>query len=280
MNKKDLKFVFFGTPEFSTIVLDELKEIGYIPSLIITAPDRPVGRKYTMTPPPVKIWADKNNIECWQPEHPRDITKQLSERNEKLFIVASYGYIVSQEILNIPKYGVLNVHTSLLPKYRGASPIESAILNGDTKTGSTIMKMSLKMDVGNILTQTIIPIDNEITKPELFNVLAHDGGKLLARTIGPYIDGDIFEQEQEHELATYCGKLEKEDANLTDISNDETLWLKYRAFYGWPGSFIMDEKLRLKITKAKFENGKFIIEKIIPAGKKEIDYSQYLNKKP
>lgn len=279
MNKKDLKFVFFGTPEFSTIVLDELKNVGYIPSLIVTAPNRAVGRKHIMTPPHVRVWADKHNIECWQPEHPRNIVEKLQEQKWDLFIVASYGYIVSQKILDIPKYGVLNVHTSLLPKYRGASPIESAILNGDTKTGSTIMKMSLKMDVGAILTQTIISLDNKITKPELFDLLAHDGGKLLAKTIEPYLKGEISEQEQDDELATYCGKLTKEDANLTHINNELEKWNRYRAFYGWPGSFIFDGELRLKITKAKFENGQFIIERIIPAGKKEMNYIQYLSNK-
>lgn len=279
MKKKDLKFVYFGTPEFSTIVLDELKNAGYLPSLVITAPDRPVGRKHVVVAPPVKLWANEHNIECWQAEHPRDITEQLAKRDDKLFIVASYGYILSQKILDVPKYGVLNVHTSLLPKYRGASPIESALLSGDTETGSTIMKMSLKMDVGPILSQTIIPLDNNITKPELFTILAHDGGKLLAETLEPYIKGDILEQEQDHSLATYCGKLTKEDANLTKIKNDLEKWNRYRAFFGWPGSFIFDGDLRLKIIKARFENDRFIIERIIPAGKKEMVYTQYLKNK-
>ena len=135
------------------------------------------------------------------------------------------------------------------------------------------------MDEGPILAQTVIPLDNKITKPELFNVLAHDGGKLLAETIEPYIHGDILEQEQDHELATYCGKLTKEDANLTNIESDLEKWNRYRAFYGWPGSFIFDGNTRLKITQARFENGKFIIERVIPAGKKEMDYQQYLSTK-
>ena len=277
MNKRDIKFVFFGTPEFSTIVLDELKNAGYVPSLIVTAPDRPVGRKHIITPPPVKVWADEHAVECWQPEHPRDIAKQLTQRNDELFIVASYGYILSQKILDIPKHGVLNVHTSLLPKYRGASPIESAILNGDTETGSTIMKMVLKMDAGPILTQTLVPLNDTITKPELFELLAHDGGKLLANTIEPYMKGDILEQEQDHENASYCGKLTKEDANLTNITDDREKWNRYRAFYGWPGSFIFDGDTRLKITQARFEDGQFIIERIIPAGKNEMDYRQYID---
>ena len=277
--KNNLKFTFFGTPEFSTIVLDELKNAGYLPSLIITAPDKPVGRKQILTPPPVKVWGEKNNIELWQVHHPKGIIEKLKERPEELYIVASYGYILPQELLDIPKYGVLNVHTSLLPKYRGASPIESAILNGDKETGSTIMKMVYKMDAGPILNQSIIPLNNTITKPELFEILAHDGGKLLAETLEPYIKGEILEQEQDEAQASYCGKLSKEDANLTNIKGDLEKWNRYRAFYGWPGSFIFDGELRLKITKARFENGKFIIERVIPAGKKEMNYSDYLNRK-
>lgn len=278
MNQKSIRFVYFGTPEFSSIVLDELKQAGFLPSLIVTAPDRPVGRKYIMTSPPAKLWADENNIECWQPEHPHDITKKLAEQKWDLFIVASYGYIVSQKLLDIPEHGVLNVHTSLLPKYRGASPIESAILHGDTETGSTIMKMTRGMDEGPILNQTIFTLDPKITKPDLFEKLAHDGGKLLANTIIPWLKGDILEQEQNHDLASYCGKIQKADADLTNDS-DEVRDRKYRAYYGWPGSFIMSDGLRLKITKARYENNKFIIERIIPAGKKEMDYQQYLNNK-
>ncbi len=278
MSKQKIQYVYFGTPEFSTIILDELEEKGYLPNLIITAPDRPVGRKQLMTPPPVKVWAEQHGIECWQPEHPREIVKKFTEKKWDLFIVASYGYILSQKILDIPEYGVLNVHTSLLPKYRGASPIESAILHGDSETGSTIMKMTLGMDEGPILAQTCFPLDPDITKPELFEKLAHDGGKLLAETIGSWVDGAILEQEQEDNLATYCGKIQKSDADLTE-DDDITRDRKYRAYYGWPGSFIMDGDLRLKVTKARFENDKFIIEKIIPAGKKEMEYEQYLNNK-
>jgi methionyl-tRNA formyltransferase len=160
----DCNFVYFGTPDFSVIVLEELKNVGYIPSL--------VGRKHVLTPPPVKVWADENNIECWQPEHPRDIVEALQERKDDLFVVASYGYIVNQKLLNIPKYGVLNVHTSLLPKYRGASPIESAILNGEIETGSTIMHMTLGMDEGPIITQSRFDLEPDVLKPDLFTMLA------------------------------------------------------------------------------------------------------------
>lgn len=275
---KDLDFVYFGTPEFSTIVLDELKKAGYIPSLIITAPDRPVGRKYIMTPPPVKIWADENNIECWQPEKPRHIVKKLQERNDDVYIVASYGYIVNQKLLDIPKHGVLNVHTSLLPKYRGASPIESAILNGDTETGSTIMQMTLGMDEGPIITQSQFPLESDILKPDLFHMLAHDGGKLLAGILPEYIAGKTTPIEQDHTIATYCRKISKPDADITN-DDDITRDRKYRAYYGWPGSFMFDGDTRLKINDASFDGATFQINSVTPAGKKEMSYWDYLNRK-
>lgn len=277
-NMKDINFVYFGTPEFSTIVLDELKSAGYIPSLIITAPDRPVGRKYIMTAPPVKLWADVNNIECWQPERPRDIVEQLKKRNDDVYIVASYGYIVSQKLLDIPKHGVLNVHTSLLPKYRGASPIESAILHGDSETGSTIMQMTLGMDEGPIITQSRFPLEPDILKPDLFHMLAYDGGKLLAQILPEYITGNCVPIEQNHDLASYCTKIAKADGDITH-DDDVTRDRKYRAYYGWPGVFIFDGDVRLKITDAEFDGAKFTINKVIPAGKKEMDYSDYLNHK-
>lgn len=274
----DLKFVYFGTPEFSVIVLEELKNAGFVPSLIITAPNKPVGRKQIVTAPPVKVWANQNNIECWQPAHPRDIVEQLQARNDDLYIVASYGYIVSQKLLDIPRLGVLNVHTSLLPKYRGASPIESALLNGDIETGSTIMHMTLGMDEGPVITQSVVDIEPDMTKPDLFTILAHDGGKLLASILPEYIAGNCIPIPQDHELATYCSKIEKSDGDITN-DDDITRWNKYRAYFGWPGIFIFDEDTRLKITKAEFTDGKFNITKVIPEGKNEIEYQQYLNNK-
>ena len=275
---KEINFVYFGTPEFSVIVLNELKKSGYLPSLIVTAPDRPVGRKYIMTPPPVKVWADENNIECWQPEHPKHIVEKLQERKDNLYIVASYGYIVNQKLLDIPDHGVLNVHTSLLPKYRGASPIESAILHGDAETGSTIMQMTLGMDEGPIITQSRFSLESDVLKPDLFNMLAHDGGKLLADILPEYIDRKCTPIEQDHTQASYCGKIQKSDGDITN-DDDTTRDRKYRAYYGWPGVFMFDADVRLKITDAEFIDGKFIIKKIIPAGKKEMNYSDYLNNK-
>jgi methionyl-tRNA formyltransferase len=274
----NLHFVYFGTPEFSTIILDELQSAGYLPSLIITAPNRPVGRDYVMTPPPVKVWADSHDIECWQPEKPRDILEKLQERKDDMYIVASYGYLVSQKLLDIPRLGVLNVHTSLLPKYRGAAPIESAILNGDTVTGSTIMKMTLGMDEGPIITQSQFPLDRDIHKPDLFLMLAHDGGKLLTSILPEYIAGETIPIEQNHSEASYCRKMIKSDGDITH-DDDITRERKYRAYYGWPGTFIFDGELRLKITDAEFDGIKFTLKKVIPAGKNEMSYQDYLRRK-
>lgn len=269
---KQPNIVFFGTPEFSVTVLEELKKGGYVPSVIVTAPDMPVGRKQLITPPPVKVWAQAHDIECWQPAHPQEIVQKLSASNPDLFIVAAYGYIISQEILDIPQYGTLNVHTSLLPKYRGACPIESAILNGDSVTGSTIMLMDAKMDHGPIIAQETIPLDPHTNREELFVSLAQHGGELLSRTISPWIQGEILPQEQAHNEATFCYKISKADGDISD-DEDWTRYRKYLAYYGWPGVFFFDENhKRVKVTKAHYENDTFVITRVIPEGKSEQDY--------
>ena len=271
MDHSSLKIAYFGTPEFSVIVLDELKKAGIIPTIIITGTDKPVGRKYVMTPPPVKVWAQEEGIEYLQPHHPKEVTEHLAAQGYDLFIVASYGSLLSQKMLDIPRYGVLNVHTSLLPLYRGASPIETALLNNDEQTGSTIMKMSLGMDEGPILAQSLVTIHPTTTKPELFDLLAHDGGRLLAETIPEYIAGRISEQEQDHSKATYTKKIEKSDGDITN-DEDQTRWNKYRAYYGWPGVFFFEEGKRIKVTQAMFVDGTFVIQRVIPEGKSEMEY--------
>ncbi len=278
MKEKKISYVFFGTPQFATSILKILKEKFKSPSLIVTAPDKPVGRKQILTAPKVKEWAIHEKIPFIQVEHPKDGYSILKKRKDDLFIVASYGYIIPQEILDIPKYGTLNVHASLLPKYRGASPIESAILNGDTKTGVTIMKMIFRMDAGPILSQREIPLQGNEKKSELFSILAKQGGELLVETIPPYLDGKIEEKEQKEEQATYCKKIKKEDGDISN-DNDEIRWRKYRAYEGWPGIFFFEDGKRIKVTHARYEQGKFIIEKIIPEGKKEMEYQIFIRNK-
>ena len=170
-NKK-LDFVFFGTPDIAVDTLEALKQNGLIPSLIVTAPDRPQGRKMLLTPPPVKIWAEKNKIQFLQPEAlNRDSLYSLLTTNYSLFIVVAYGKIFPEWLINLPKYDTLNVHYSLLPKYRGAAPVQVAILTGDTKTGVTIQKMVYELDAGPIIAQKKVKISPNEKAPELFKKL-------------------------------------------------------------------------------------------------------------
>lgn len=274
-----LRIVFFGTPEIAATILEELKASGIVPALVVTNPDRPVGRKQTMTPPPVKVWAEKESVEVLQPEDLKDeqTLAPLFNTEWDLFIVAAYGGILPKKLLELPEHGVLNVHPSLLPKFRGASPIRSAILSDERETGVTIMQMDEKMDHGPIVAQARVEIAKEdwpLSGHILDDILAHAGGELLAETIPAWLEGAITPEEQDHEKATYCQKISKDMGEL-DLKDDpyQNL-LKIRAFDGWPGTFFYDENgKRVKITEAELTaDGSLKILKVIPEGKKEIDF--------
>ena len=267
-------FVFWGTPDVASETLEILKQNGFLPSLIVTSTDKPQGRKMLITPPPVKTWAIENNIPYIQPEK---ITKeQLQGIEYDLFIVVAYGKIIPKEILEIPKLGSINVHYSLLPKYRGASPVESAILSGDEETGVSIQQMVYAMDAGPILKEEKTLIVNGETAPELRKRLIDIGGKLLVKTLPEIFENKIIPKPQNEKGATYCKKIKKEDglidlnANLKDSAVMN--YNKFRAYAYWPRTYFFKDNKRIIITKAKLENGNFIIEKVIPEGGKEIDY--------
>lgn len=269
-----LRIVFFGTPQFSVTILEHMKEAGLTPALVVSAPDKKVGRKHILTPPPVAVWAREHNIPLLQPEKPEEIIQHLREHEYDLFVVAAYGYILSQELITLPKYKTLNVHTSLLPRYRGASPIESAILNGDTETGSSIMLMDNKMDHGPILSQERIPLSEETNRVELFDILSHHGAQLLVKTIRRWVQGTITPQEQNHKEASSCSKIKKSYGDITN-DDDKLRYRKYLAYMGWPGVFFIDEYgKRVKVTKARYEDSSFIIESVIPEGKNEQPYKR------
>ncbi|KKR69816.1 MAG: Methionyl-tRNA formyltransferase [Candidatus Nomurabacteria bacterium GW2011_GWB1_40_7] len=296
MNK--LNFVFWGTPEVASETLEILKENGYLPSLIVTSPDRPQGRKMLIAPPPAKIWAIENNIPYIQPEslNQKEIWNVLrtlgrsdgdgqrkfsaenfsGEQNvPDFFLVVAYGKIIPEDILNMPKLGSINVHYSLLPKYRGASPVESAILNGDTKTGVTIQKMEYKMDSGPIIATEETEIAPDEKAPDLRQRLTEIGGKLLLKTLPEFINGKTLEIKQDENEATFCKKIKKEDG-LIDL-NDEAIknYNKFRAYAHWPRTFFFKDGKRVIITNAVLENGKFVIKKVLPEGKKEISWEDF-----
>lgn len=251
-----MKIVFMGTPEFGAIILEGLIRAGYRPVLVVTTPDKPVGRKQIITPLPVKISAQKYNIPISQPERIENCKLKIENLKPDLGIVAAYGQIIPKEILDIPKFGFLNVHPSLLPKYRGSSPIQSAILNGDKKTGVTIILMDEKMDHGGIIFNFKLLISNKkITYPELQKELAEKGAKLLSETIPKWLKGVIKPKAQDESKITYTKILKKEDGKVDWRKSAEEIERQIRAFDPWPGSYTFWEKsgkaVQIKILKAR-----------------------------
>ncbi|MBP7846355.1 MAG: methionyl-tRNA formyltransferase [Candidatus Pacebacteria bacterium] len=287
MNK--INYIFFGTSEFSVDVLNQLKEAGIIPSLIVTTPDSLQGRGLKLTPCAVKIWANENEIKNLQPERlSGDFSAQLkSFKNQSgenlnwdVFVVVSYGKIIPQEILDLPKRGVLNVHPSLLPKYRGPSPIETAILNDELKTGVTIMLIDEKVDHGPIIVQEIVEFKEWENKNIVSEKLADVGGKILAKILPPWCEGSVESIEQNHDEATFTKKIEKTDAEIKLSDSPRKNFLKIMAYTPHPGAYFFTEKngkqIRVKIVSAKYKNNTLEILRVIPEGKKEIDYSLFI----
>ena len=229
-----------GTAELSCASLEKLagdKNVSVI--AVVTQPDKPKGRDLKLTPSPVKILAQKLNLPVLQPPKARDdkFIGELRELQADLMVVVAYGQILPQSILDLPRYGCLNVHTSLLPKYRGAAPIQWAIANGDAETGVTIMKMDAGLDTGPVLAMRrtlILPTDDSQT---LHDRLALLGAGLLAETIPAYVVGKISPQPQPVEGSTYAVKIKKEDGRIDWNQPAAQIWNRLRAFTPWPGAF-------------------------------------------
>jgi methionyl-tRNA formyltransferase len=277
MQDKNLKFVFFGTPNLAVYVLEELEKAGYVPSLVVTSPDLKVGRGNNYEPTPVKKWADAHSISVLQPKVlDESFVNLLQEKESDVFILAAYGKMLPKKILNIPKHGILNVHPSRLPRLRGPSPVRSAILNNERDTGTTVILLDEKMDHGPIVAQEEIKI-NDKDWPPLLPILEEKlfrlGGRLLVKTMGDYIKGKVIPKPQNESQATYSEKIKKENG-LVDLLNDspKEIYTKYCALYGWPGIYFIQNGKRIKITKARMEDEKFVIEKVIPENGKEINY--------
>jgi methionyl-tRNA formyltransferase len=278
MKKDNIKFAFFGTPLFSVLVLDELERSGILPEIIVTAPDKPRGRKLIVTPPEVKVWAQKRNIPVLQPKKLDDSFYLSSEFD--VFIVVAYGKIIPKHILEIPKRGVLNIHPSLLPRLRGASPIQSAIL-GEEKTGVSVMLLDEEMDHGPIVAQQEYLCKNWPPKAsELEVFLSELGGKMLAETLPKYLDGEIKPTPQNHQVASYTKKIKKEDGLLDLNENSQKNFRKIQAFNVWPRAYFFHEKnnkkFRIIITDAELILGELVIKKVLPEGRNEMTYEEFL----
>lgn len=283
----NFSYAFFGTGALAESVLAALVRNGHVPKLIITKPDAPQGRHMQLTAPYIKTWAEMKGISVLQPiKLDAEFCRKLSTVDCQLFIVASYGKIIPENILSIPRKGTLNVHPSLLPLYRGPSPIQSALLDGAMTMGLSIMRLDNEMDHGPILTQTSFAIDEQATAGTLEVTCGQLGGDLLAEVIPHYLDGTLIPKEQDHSKATICKKIEKELGLITLETRADVVQRKFRALSPWPGLYFFikhhDKNLRVKITMVDLSLigsetlvAGDVIQKVIPEGKKEIDWESF-----
>lgn len=282
--KQDMKMVYFGTPHFSVYVLEELEQAGISPSLIVTTPDKPAGRGLALKSSPVRLWAEERGIDVITPEKlsiEDETTEMLFNSEWDLFLVAAYGKLLPKKVLAIPRKGTLNLHPSLLPKFRGPSPIESQILEDVKEVGVSIILLDEETDHGPILAQaSITPEPWPFTRIMLEDLLWHEGGQLLAEVIPSWLTGQLEASPQNDVDATFTPKLSKEDGELDLTENAYENYLKYAAYEGWPGTYMFVErngkKMRVKIVEAIYEDGIFTPIRIVPEGKKEMLYSDFV----
>jgi len=265
-----LRIVFMGSPEFSLPSLQKVAE-NYCVVGVVTQPDRPAGRGRRLSPPPVKTLAQKFDIPIIQPfklTYPEAI-EEIRAWKPDLIVVAAFGQLLSSEVLNLPRYGCLNVHASLLPRWRGAAPIQAAILHGDEQTGVTIMCMDSGMDTGPILSQSAISIHSEENGGQLGERLAILGAELLIKSSPGYLIGEVKPQSQDESKATYAPRLKKQDGELDFTQPAASLALRVRAFNPWPGAYTIWQNQVLKIHRASpIQDAK--IEKTISPGQHKI----------
>jgi methionyl-tRNA formyltransferase len=269
-----LRIIFMGTPDLAAESLRALlREPAFQIVAVVTQPDRPKGRDMKLQPSPVKQHALEAGLPVLQPERARDekFIAELRALRPELIAVAAFGQILPRAILDLPRLGCLNVHTSLLPKYRGASPIQSAILNGDETTGVTIMQMDVGLDTGDMLMQKATPIRDEDNAATLHDRLAEMGAALLVETIHGLVAGTVHGFKQDNALATHVAKIRKEDGRIVWTQPARSIWNRIRAFTPWPGAFTFlpasPQPLMLKIWDAEIVWGRGNAGEILSADK-------------
>lgn len=253
MNPADMSIVFMGSPDFAAPSLHALVRAGYRVALAVTQPDRPAGRGGRVRPPAIKVAAAELGIPVFQPDSVRDeaAVARLAECDADAFVVAAYGKILPKRVIALPQRGVLNVHSSLLPRWRGPSPVAAAILAGDTETGVTIMEIAPKMDAGPIVAQRATAIEPGETAGELEARLATMGADLLIESLPGWYDRSIVPEAQDDSLATYCSLLHKGDGHLRAGMGVAEAERAVRAYNPWPGAFVIYGGERLGIWRAR-----------------------------
>lgn len=247
------RIIFFGTPQFALPSLEALIKHGYKPLLVVTNPDEPAGRKQIITPPPVKICAERHQIPVLQPIHLIHEMDKIPEAD--LYIVVAFGTIIPQALIERPRLGTLNIHPSLLPHWRGPSPIQSAVLNGDAETGVTLMKIDELMDHGPIISQNRFPLlEKKWTSPELLDALAKVGAEMLIDILPKWIGGEITAAPQDDLRATYCKLIKKDNGRIPWSRPAAEIERMIRAYTPWPSAWTLwpgrDIICRIRIDEA------------------------------
>lgn len=266
------KIVFMGTPDFSTGVLEMLIQ-EYDVIAVVTQPDRPVGRKKILTPPPVKKVALEHNIPVYQPEKLNNSSEleEIINLKPDLIVTAAFGQLLPKSLLDAPKHKAINVHASLLPKYRGGAPIHYAVMNGEKKTGITIMYMAEKLDAGNIISQDEVEILENDTVGEVHDKLATLGTELLKKTLPTIFNGTNDSIVQDDSLATFASNISREDERIDWTEDAQTIHNHIRGLSPWPVAYTTMDGKNLKLWRSEIvENVKGKPGEIIETTKDEI----------
>ena len=298
------KIVFMGTPDFSVPVLTMLHEEGFDVIAVVTQPDRLVGRKRVLTAPPVKEEAIRLGLPVLQPEKLRtsDELVELIQMKPDLIVTAAYGQILPKDLLEVPRLGCINVHASLLPKYRGGAPIHQAVIDGEAETGVTIMYMVEKLDAGDIISQTSIPITDSDNTGILFEKLSVAGTELLKKTLPSILDGTNERIPQDERYVTFAGNITRDQEKIDWSRNGNEVFNQIRGLYPWPGAYSVFQGENVKVWQAdkseitsealpgtiiKLLKDRLIIKtgdatsiaisELQPAGKKRMTAEEFLN---
>ena len=247
------RIIFMGTPDFSVPILRQIIQDGYEVIAVVTQPDRPVGRKRTLTPPPVKVEAEKQGISVYQPEKVsrEEELAPILALNPDLVVTAAFGQILPKALLEAPRFGCINVHASLLPDLRGGAPIHYSIIQGKEKTGVTIMYMAEKLDAGDILTQIEVPILENDNVGTMHDKLSAAGAKLLSETIPQLLEGKLSSIPQIEEQATYAPNIKREQEKIDWVRNGEEIYNQIRGLNPWPVAYTNFNSNVMKIWQAQ-----------------------------
>lgn len=281
-----MKIIFWGSSEFAIPALQALYQAGFSVPLVVTQLDAPRGRYLKLAPCPVALAAKELGLQIFQPERLKEneALEKLKKTDADAYVVAAYGRLIPNEILNLPPKGTVNVHPSLLPRWRGPSPLQSAILAGDSETGVSLILLDQEIDHGSLLAQIRVPLSPAITTPELEKNLSEIGAKLLVETLPYYFAGKIKPKPQDHSQATFCKLLKKEDGKINWDEPAEVIERKIRALKPWPGTYTFyqedGKEQSVKIHKASVVQGKLKLEIVQPANGRPMSYEDFLRGHP